>query len=58
MEIMNQVAAKIKELGMYTFVRWNYIFVAPPLSITKDELEEGLDIISQAISVADEFVKG
>jgi taurine--2-oxoglutarate transaminase len=56
MEIMNKVAAKIKELGMYTFVRWNYIFIAPPLSITKDELDGGLDIISQAISVVDEYV--
>jgi len=35
MAIMNKVAAKIKELGMYTFVRWNYIFIAPPLCITK-----------------------
>ncbi|MBC6605676.1 aminotransferase class III-fold pyridoxal phosphate-dependent enzyme [Hymenobacter sp. BT188] len=54
MEVMNQVAAKIRELGMYTFVRWNYIFIAPPLNITKEELEEGLAIISQAISIADE----
>ncbi|WP_345237176.1 aminotransferase class III-fold pyridoxal phosphate-dependent enzyme [Hymenobacter saemangeumensis] len=53
MEIMNQVAAKIRELGMYTFVRWNYIFVAPPLNITRDELDEGLAIISEAISIAD-----
>ncbi|GAA4380899.1 aminotransferase class III-fold pyridoxal phosphate-dependent enzyme [Hymenobacter koreensis] len=56
MAIMNQVAAKIKELGMYTFVRWNYIFIAPPLNITKDELDEGLDIISQALRIADQHV--
>ncbi|RYG50695.1 MAG: aminotransferase class III-fold pyridoxal phosphate-dependent enzyme, partial [Chitinophagaceae bacterium] len=31
MKVMNAVAAKIKELGMYTFVRWNYVFIAPPL---------------------------
>lgn len=53
MLIMNQVAAKIKELGMYTFVRWNYIFIAPPLCITKEQIDEGLSIISQAISIAD-----
>ena len=57
MTVMNKVAAKIRELGMYTFVRWNYIFIAPPLCITKDEMEEGLDIISQAIAIADEHVK-
>ncbi|SNC77723.1 taurine---2-oxoglutarate transaminase [Hymenobacter gelipurpurascens] len=56
MDVMNQVAAKIRELGMYTFVRWNYIFIAPPLTITKEEVDEGLDIISQAIRIADEHV--
>ncbi len=56
MEIMNKVAAKIKELGMYTFVRWNYIFVAPPLCINKEQIDEGLAIISEAIAIADAYV--
>ena len=54
MTIMNKVAARIKELGMYTFVRWNYIFIAPPLCITKEQVDEGLAIISEAIKIADE----
>ena len=53
MVVMNKVAAKIKELGMYTFVRWGYIFIAPPLTVTKEEIEEGLAIISEAIKIAD-----
>jgi taurine--2-oxoglutarate transaminase len=56
MAIMNQVAAKIRELGMYTFVRWNYIFICPPLTINKEEIDEGLAIISEAISIADKYV--
>jgi len=56
MMIMNKVAAKIKELGMYTFVRWNYIFIAPPLSITKEEVDEGLQIINEALKIADSYV--
>jgi len=56
MTIMNKVAARIKELGMYTFVRWNYIFIAPPLIITEEQIDEGLAIISDAISIADEYV--
>ena len=56
MDIMNQVAAKIRELGMYTFVRWNYIFICPPLTINKEEIDEGLAIISEAISIADKYV--
>lgn len=53
MTVMNKVAAKIRELGMYTFVRWSYIFIAPPLCVTKGEIDEGLKIISEAISIAD-----
>ena len=56
MAVMNKVAAKVKELGMYTFVRWSYIFIAPPLCITKEQIDEGLAIISEAIKVADENV--
>ena len=55
MTVMNKVAAKIKELGMYTFLRWNYIFVAPPLIVTKAQIDEGLAIISGAIAVADAY---
>ena len=55
MFVMNKVAAKIKELGMYTFVRWSYIFVVPPLTITKEQVDEGMNIISKAISIADEY---
>lgn len=54
MVVMNKIAAKIKELGMYTFVRWGYIFIAPPLIVTKEQIEEGLAIISEALLIADE----
>lgn len=57
MLVMNKVAAKLKELGLYTFVRWSYVFVAPPLCINKEQIDEGLAIISEAIKIADEYVK-
>ena len=53
MVVMNKVAAKIRELGMYTFVRWSYIFIAPPLCVTKEQIDEGLAIISEALKIAD-----
>jgi len=59
MVVMNKVAGKIKELGMYAFVRWNYVFIAPPLSITKEQIDEGLAIISEALRIADEsYIRG
>jgi len=53
MTVMNQVAARLKQLGMYTFVRWNYVFIAPPLCITREQIDEGLAIISDALTIAD-----
>jgi taurine--2-oxoglutarate transaminase len=55
MECTNRMAAKIRELGMFTFVRWNWIFIAPPLCINKAEMDEGLEIIEKAIEIADEY---
>ncbi|UFH52416.1 aminotransferase class III-fold pyridoxal phosphate-dependent enzyme [Spirosoma sp. KNUC1025] len=57
MAIMSKVGAKIKELGMYTFVRWSYVFVAPPLCVTREQIDEGLAIISEALKIADEYVQ-
>jgi taurine--2-oxoglutarate transaminase len=57
MVIMNKVAAKIRDAGMYTFVRWGLVFVAPPLCITKAQIDEGLSIISDAILIADKEVE-
>ena len=54
MAITTKMAAKVRELGMFTFVRWNWIFIAPPLNITKDQIDEGLGIISEVIKIADE----
>lgn len=54
-EASNRMAAKVREAGMFTFVRWNYIFVAPPLMVTEAQIDEGFDIISQASAIADEY---
>jgi taurine--2-oxoglutarate transaminase len=56
MTIMNKVATKLKELGLHTMVRWSFIFIAPPLCVTKEQINEGLAIISEAIKIADEYV--
>jgi len=54
LKITNQIAAKVRALGLYTFVRWGYIFIAPPLCVSKDQIDEGLAIISEALKIADE----
>ena len=57
LKVMDKVKAKISELGMYTFSKWNYIFTAPPLCINKNEIDQGLKIISKALEIADRACK-
>jgi len=53
MGVVPQMAAKLRELGMITFVRWNWIFIAPPLIITESEIDYGLSIISKVLELSD-----
>ena len=55
MSIMDKVVGKLRTLGMFTYTKWNYIFVAPPLTTKKEEIDEGLEIISKALLIADEY---
>ena len=55
MKNMNKVIKVLREEGMFTYTKWNYIFIAPPLISTKDDIDEGIEIISKALKVADEF---
>ena len=42
------------ERGLYLFVHWNVIMIAPPLTITREELDEGLAILDEVLAIADE----
>ena len=57
MEATARMASKTRELGMFTLVRWNWIFIAPPLTITKEQVDEGMDILSKTIEIADEYME-
>jgi taurine--2-oxoglutarate transaminase len=52
---MAAVAAACKQAGLWPFVHFNRMHVAPPLVITEQELVRGLDIIDEALTVADGF---
>jgi taurine--2-oxoglutarate transaminase len=41
------------ERGLYLMTHWNVIMVAPPLTITREELDEGLGILDEGLSLVD-----
>jgi taurine--2-oxoglutarate transaminase len=38
--------------GLYLMTHWNVIIVAPPLTITREELDEGLEKLDEALTVS------
>lgn len=53
---MNALAAACREAGLWPFIHFNRIQVAPPLIISEADLVRGLDIIDAALAVADSHV--
>jgi taurine---2-oxoglutarate transaminase len=53
---MGALGKFFRQEGLYTFVRWNYFFTNPPLSITEDELREGFAIIDRGLEITDKAV--
>jgi taurine--2-oxoglutarate transaminase len=43
----------LRDHGLFTFIFHNVIFVVPPLCITKSQVDEGLEIIDNAIMITD-----
>jgi taurine--2-oxoglutarate transaminase len=54
-EPMRKVAVSLREQGMSTFVRWGWVFCAPPLVITEEQIRDGVAIIDKALCEADPY---
>jgi taurine---2-oxoglutarate transaminase len=53
---MAAVMKRALDRGLYLMTHWNVVMCCPPLTITRDELDEALATLDDALSVADEFV--
>jgi taurine--2-oxoglutarate transaminase len=52
---MGAMAKAALDRGLYLMTHWNVVMVCPPLTITREETEEGLAALDAALAVADEF---
>ena len=46
---MSTVQGKLMEKGLYTLVRWNIVFIAPPLIVSREEIDRGMEIIADLL---------
>jgi taurine--2-oxoglutarate transaminase len=54
-EPITKLAKAALQTGLYLFVHWNVIMVAPPLTVTREELDEGVALLDDALAIADEY---
>jgi taurine--2-oxoglutarate transaminase len=52
-----EISRRLYEKGLYTFSKWDFIFIAPPLCITADEIGEAIGCIDYALEYTDTFAK-
>ena len=47
------MAKRALDNGLFLMTHWNVAMVCPPLTITREELDEGIAVLDDALSVAD-----
>jgi taurine--2-oxoglutarate transaminase len=52
-DVMVEVNRALLERGLFTMVRWNVIHTNPPLCITEEQLQDGFEILDEALEIAD-----
>jgi taurine---2-oxoglutarate transaminase len=53
---MKALGAFFREQGLFTFLRWNTFFTNPPLTITEEQLREGVEIIDRGLAIVDRSI--
>jgi len=49
MSVTGLLQRKLMNMGLYTLVRWNILFIAPPLITTREQIDEGMAIVGEAL---------
>jgi taurine--2-oxoglutarate transaminase len=55
---MQELLAACKSKGLWPFTHFNRLHVTPPCTTTADQIEEGLAIIDEALTITDRYVTG
>src|SRR5262245_16011322 len=48
-----KLAKAAMDRGLYLMTHWNVVVVAPPLTITREDLDEGLGVLDEVVAVVD-----
>ena len=56
LEPVSRMTKAAMERGLLLMVHWNVLVGAPPLTITRDEVDEAVAVLDDVLAIADEYV--
>lgn len=54
--VSNELTKRLFEMGLYLFAKWDFLFIAPPLIITCEQIDEAVGMIDKALEYTDSLV--
>jgi taurine---2-oxoglutarate transaminase len=54
--VMKELTRRLYGNGLFLFAKWDFIFIAPPLTITKKQIDEAVAILSDGLNYTDSLL--
>ena len=55
--MVGKISNEALEQGLYILSWYNHFIVAPPLTITREQVDEGIEVLDEVLKIADEKMK-
>ena len=52
-DVAGALTARLAELGLTLFAKWDFVFIAPPLIISKEQIDDAVAMIDEALKITD-----
>ncbi len=54
--VSGEFTKRLYALGLYLFAKWDFLFISPPLTITRAEIDESIGIIDEVLGWTDSLI--
>jgi taurine---2-oxoglutarate transaminase len=54
--VSKELSRRLFQMGLFLMAKWDFVFIAPPLVINREEIDEGVEKIDRALAYTDELI--
>ncbi|MCK1420543.1 MULTISPECIES: aminotransferase class III-fold pyridoxal phosphate-dependent enzyme [unclassified Bradyrhizobium] len=54
--VSEELCRRLFQLGLIVIAKWDFVFIAPPLIVTAEEIDDGIAKIDEVLSYTDELI--